>query len=148
MDQETAEVLGKTEVFVDLDVDEEQCSGDNPGKCNDPKVCTELGGMWCDGVCSDKQCGGAEDNETSPLNEEEKEIWNNGYAAGQEACRKNPASCGIDVSPGASGGKCTSFDFINNVLHIPCLQGTPYWIDLSLTNADPVTLELKDYGEN
>ena len=74
-----------------------------------------------------------------------------GYEAGRQACIDDPASCGLAPGNGSGSGEgCATFDLIANKLHIPCLDigATSYWIDLTLSGADPVTLILNDFGEN
>ncbi len=47
---------------------------------------------------------------------------------------------------------CSTFDIFSNTLHVPCFNfnggSTMYWLDWELTGSEPVTLELKDLGEN
>ena len=59
-----------------------------------------------------------------------------GYAAGLAA---------------ASANNCTTFDFITNTLHIPCLNlgnMSTYWLDMELISSDPIQLQLKNLGVN
>jgi hypothetical protein len=46
--------------------------------------------------------------------------------------------------------QCATFDFLTNTLHIPCLNlgTTSYWLDLGLVGYDPITFEIKNFGDN
>jgi len=48
-----------------------------------------------------------------------------------------------------NASQCASFDFFSGTFHIPCfnLEGTTYWLDLSLISYDPIQLQLKNYGQ-
>lgn len=101
-----------------------------------------------------------------------------GYAAGKQLCMDDPASCDIEVggdyddgyAAGRSEGydegfqagaatcddcetpvedNCASFNLFTNTLHVPCLDfGDLYWLNLKLTDSDPIMFELKDFGIN
>lgn len=55
----------------------------------------------------------------------------------------------INKSPCFCDASCATFNLSSNILHIPCLdlQESEYWLDLTLTNSDPITLELTGVGE-
>ena len=94
-------------------------------------------------------------------NDRYNEGYNAGYEAGKKFCQQNPSACGISVSQNCNQqssptiinnntNNCSTFDFISNTLHIPCFNaGTKtYWFDFSLTGSNPITLQLKKFGEN
>ncbi len=67
--------------------------------------------------------------------------YEEGFAAGKESCEDDP-------EPGGEGN-CATFNFIENKLHVPCLDAGrfTYWLDLELKGADPVILEMTDFGQ-
>ena len=92
-------------------------------------------------------------------NDKYDEGYNEGFEAGEEYCKNNPASCGIDIGEQKECPICecstttdgceASFNMSTNTLHVPCLDmGKSYWLDLELINLDPVQLELKGFGVN
>jgi len=85
-----------------------------------------------------------------------KEKYNEGFEAGKKFCQEHPSECGItcggESTPSITNtNNCATFDFINNVLYVPCFTtgtGDSYWLEFKLTNTNPVSLELKNAGEN
>ncbi len=73
--------------------------------------------------------------------------YNKGYEAGKNSCESSQSSTTIISN---STDNCATFDFITNTLHIPCFSAgsKSYWFDFSLTNSNPVTLQMKKYGTN
>ncbi len=68
------------------------------------------------------------------------------FEAGKQYCKTHPSECGMDTINYV--GECASFNIFTNTLHIPCFNmGKNYWLDLKLTNSNPVQFELSGYGE-
>ncbi len=69
---------------------------------------------------------------------------------GRQECINSPSSCGIEECSGepiSSTSYCGSYDFITNVLHIPCVEAgdTSYWLDFSYTG-NGLLFDIVNYG--
>ncbi len=82
--------------------------------------------------------------------------YKEGFEAGKKYCMEHPSECGISCGGtlpivNQSTDNCATFDFLKNVLHIPCFsmeKGDTYWLDLNLINTNPATLVLQNAGKN
>ncbi len=58
-------------------------------------------------------------------------------------------NAGLAASSSGTVGGCATYDLFTNKLHIPCLDlGATYWLDLTVTGANPLLFELTDFGAN
>ena len=69
---------------------------------------------------------------------------------GRQECIDNPSNCGIEEcssEPISSTSYCGSYDFLTNILHIPCVEAgdTSYWLDFSYTG-NGLLFDIVNYG--
>ena len=70
--------------------------------------------------------------------------YQEGFTAGKNSI------CDTSNQPPVSDDNCAAFDIFTNTLHVPCFNAgsSTYWLDWELTGSDPVSLKLKDIGNN